>query len=61
MITADPLYIPSQLTSEIAVNVYVVVAVGLTKKVYGVVGMEFTVTGVVPLVYVTLQGAVPVS
>jgi hypothetical protein len=59
--TALPLVVPVQFLSLTAVTVYVVVVPGVTVKVYGEVPMLFTVTGVVPSVYVIDHGAVPVS
>lgn len=61
MIVAEPLAVPVQDASEIDVTVYVLLVVGLTVKVYGLELIPFTVTGVVPSVYVKFHGAVPVS
>ena len=53
--------VPVQLASLKAVNVYVVLEVGLTAIVYGFKVMPVMVTGVVPSVYVMLQGCAPVK
>lgn len=57
---AVPEPVPGQLASDTAVRLYVLVAVGLTGKLTGEAVIPVTVVGVVPFVYVTDQGAVPV-
>ncbi len=50
-----------QFASLKAVTVYVFVEDGLTVKVYGLVVIPVTLTGVVPSVYVRPHGCAPVN
>lgn len=59
--TALPEKVPGPVASLKAVKVYVVVEAGETLKVYGLLVIFDTFTGVVPSVYVKLHGCVPVK